>query len=84
MEYIALPSYYLTRLVSLWKAFDEQGQWMEISQHELFILGAHKACYIFGVGELVPVLTGVNGSAPLHRDSLIELHCVIDAHLKPL
>jgi len=27
-------------------------------------LGAHQACYAFGVGQLVPVLAGVEGSAP--------------------
>jgi len=45
----------------------------------LYMLGAEQTCYLFGIGKLVPVSTGVNGSTPLNRTSLIELWRILNA-----
>jgi hypothetical protein len=54
-----------------------------------YMLEAHQACYPFGVGKLVPVSTGVNGSAPQYRPchgttmSALKITSIFGIKLKP-
>ena len=46
------------------------------------MLGAHQACHPFGVGTLVPVSTGVNGSAPLTQPSSVLIESLANQTLR--